>query len=114
MSEGNLTIRMETAGGVEVVALSGEVDMRASPALRSELLGVVERRPARTILDLSGTSYIDSSGVGTLVEFKRKIERVGGRVVLTGMQHRVRSVFEITKLDRFFAIAESVEEARRL
>ena len=100
-------------GGV-LVSLAGEIDLRSSPTLRTELLQIGERKAARVIISLEGVNYVDSSGVGTLVEFKRRSERGGGgRVVLVGLQPRVRSVFEITKLDQFFTIATSLDEARK-
>lgn len=115
MSDAPLSLRITTShdpGGV-IVNLAGEIDLRSSPNLRTELLQLSERKPARVIINLEGVNYVDSSGVGTLVEFKRRSERGGGgRVVLVGLQPRVRSVFEITKLDQFFTIAGSLDEAR--
>lgn len=103
-------ITLETGGAV--AQLRGEIDLRSSPKLRAALLQVADRKPTRVIVDLAGVTYVDSSGVGTLVEFKRRLERAGGKVVLSGLQPRVRSVFEITKLDQFFMIAGSIDEAR--
>ena len=95
-----------------VVQLKGEVDLRTSPDLRERLLQLVEQRPERVILDLAGVDYMDSSGVGTMVEFKRYLERREGQLVLTGLRPRVRSLLEITRLDQFFTIAANVDEAR--
>ena len=95
-----------------VVQLKGDVDLRTSPDLRERLLQLVQQRPQRVILDLAGVGYMDSSGVGTMVEFKRYLERREGQLVLTGLQPRVRSLLEITRLDQFFTIAANVDEAR--
>jgi anti-sigma B factor antagonist len=95
-----------------VVQLKGDVDLRTSPDLRENLLQLIKQRPERLILDLAGVGYMDSSGVGTMVELKRRIERRGGELVLAGLQPRVRSLLEITRLDQFFTIASSVDEAR--
>jgi anti-anti-sigma factor len=54
---------------------------------------------------------MDSSGAGTMVLVKRELEREGRSMVLIGLQPRVRSVFEITRLDQFFRIMSSAEEA---
>jgi anti-sigma B factor antagonist len=107
----DLRIEMAMRDCGPVVRVTGEVDLRSSPQLRNRLLQIAEAQPKRLILDLSGVSYMDSSGVGTMVEIKRLIERARGQVVLVGLQPRVRSVFEITQLDRFFRIATSVDEA---
>lgn len=96
-----------------IVRTAGEIDLQHSPTLRSALLALGERKPKRVIVDLSAVTYVDSSGVGTLVEFKRRLERGGGRVILAGLQPRVRSVFEITKLDQFFTIVANLDEARK-
>ncbi len=99
--------------GTQVLRLRGEIDLENSPQLRERLLDIVQQQPPRMIVDLTGVSYMDSSGVGTLVELKRNLERSGGRLVLVGLQPRVRSVFEITQLDKFFVIAASLAEARK-
>lgn len=96
------------------VQLAGEIDLRTSPDLRDELLRLLERKPPRIILDLAGVSYIDSSGVGTIVELKRKAMRRSSKVVLVALQPRVRSLLEITRLISFFDIAADLDEARRL
>ena len=57
---------------------------------------------------------MDSSGVGTIVETKRRADHEGSRLVLTGLQPRVRSVFEITQLTRFLSIAPTLDAARTL
>lgn len=106
-----ITVSNEPRG--TVLRVAGEVDLRSSPALREKLLELVEQKPARVVLDLAGVSYLDSSGVGTIVEFKRKLDRTRGSVILAALQPRVRSVLEITKLDRFFTIVQSLEEALR-
>jgi len=110
-SASRLTIRSQYDADGPVVTLAGEVDLRSSPQLREALLEILEQRPARLVIDLSGVEYMDSSGVGTMVEVKRRVERDGGRIILAGLQPRVRSVFEITQLDRFFEIRRDVDEA---
>jgi anti-sigma B factor antagonist len=107
------TIRIKTAQPPPkaVVHLAGEIDLRSVPELQSNLLELTRGPLERVVLEMSGVSYIDSSGVGTLVVLKREIERQRARIVLVGLQPRVRSVFEITRLDRFFTIVDSVEEA---
>lgn len=106
-----IQISTSTAADAEIVHVDGEIDLRTSPQLRTRLLQIVERKPARLIVDLTRVGYMDSSGVGTMVEIKRMVERRGGAMVLAGLQPRVRGVFEITQLDKFFVIASSLDEA---
>ena len=108
-----LRISTATVNDQPVVRVSGEVDLRTSPQLREALLRVAQKGPDRLIIDLAEVDYMDSSGVGTMVELKRVVERRDGRLVLVNLQPRVRSVFEVTQLDRFFDIAADLNEATR-
>jgi anti-sigma B factor antagonist len=94
-----------------VVVLAGEIDLNHSPSLHSALVDVTSERPKRLLLDLREVPYMDSSGVGTMVEVFRRVSAYKGKMVLFGMNPRVRSVFEITKLDRFFTICDTEEQA---
>ena len=109
----NLEVRAEHEQDATILYLSGGIDLRTSPRLRATFLDLIDEKPARIILDLSGVSYVDSSGVGTMVELKRRAMRYQSPVVLVGLQNRVRSLFEITRLDKFFDITDTIDEARR-
>jgi len=54
--------------------------------------------------------YMDSSGVATLVEAMQTARRTGGRLILCSMQAKVRSIFEIARLDTVFTIVASADE----
>jgi anti-sigma B factor antagonist len=112
-NETNLVRDVRPADDGTLVVLSGDVDLHHSPALHAALVEVAGNRPKRLMLDLSGVPYMDSSGVGTLVEVFRRVTAYKGKMVLFGLNPRVRSVFEITKLDRFFTICQTEEEATR-
>ncbi len=113
VSSGQLKLKVETtdAAGGSAVRVQGEVDLRTAPLLREQLLASVMRSTGTVRIDLSQVPYMDSSGVGTMVYVKRETERAGRRIVLIGLQPRVRSVFEITHLDKFFTIVHSADEA---
>lgn len=112
-SERNLVSDVRKAAEGTVVVLNGDVDLHHSPSLHAALVEVASNRPKRLMLDLRGVPYMDSSGVGTLVEVFRRVTAYKGKMVLFGLSPRVRSVFEITKLDRFFTICEDEEQAVR-
>ena len=94
-----------------IVVLSGDIDLRQSPTLHAALVRIVANRPRRMILDLGEVSHMDSSGVGALVEIFRRVCAYKGRMVLFGLNPRVRSLLEITKLDKFFTIVVSRDQA---
>ena len=101
----------DLADGV-YIALVGEVDLSRSPALRQRLLVMAGESPDRIVVDLSAVPYMDSSGVATLVEALQQQRRHKGKMVLCGMQAKVRSIFEIARLDTVFTIVDDVEQAK--
>jgi anti-sigma B factor antagonist len=107
----SLVKRIEKQADGVVVVLGGDIDLHHSPALHAALADVAGERPKRLVLDLREVPYMDSSGVGTLVEVFRRVRDYKGKLVLFGMNPRVRSVFEITKLDKFFTICEDQDQA---
>ncbi len=102
-------IRQE--GATVVMALAGEIDLHHTPEVHKALVMVCQRKPARLVINLEDVTYIDSSGIGTLVEVFRRINAYQGELGLCGLNERVHSVFEITKLDHFFKIYDTEPEA---
>ncbi len=94
--------------GVMVFQVNGEINISTSPDLKKQF----EKQPSKKIVvDLEKVSYIDSSGLATLVEILKKTKLQGGNLGLAGMSDKVRSLFEITKLDKLFLVFKNQEEA---
>ncbi len=106
-----LEIQTENIQDGVIVRPLGEIDLSCAATLRQQLGQVQAGRPARLVVDLSGVPYMDSSGVATLVEAMQVARRGGSKLVLCAMQDKVRSIFEIARLDMVFAIVESRDEA---
>ena len=99
------------ADDATVVVLTGEIDLHQSPTLHAALVEVANGRPKKLVLNMTDVAYMDSSGVGTLVELLRRVNAYKGKLALVNLSPRVRSVFEITKLDKFFNIFPSEDQA---
>lgn len=90
-------------GDALVVALDGEVDLSRAPEVRGLLLDCVAR--GRDVLvDLSRVSYIDSSGIASLVEALQLAGRNAVRLALVAVSAEALRVFELARLDRVFTI----------
>lgn len=111
--ENNLVKGVRKSGDATIVDLIGDVDLHHSPALHAALVELANERPRRLVLNLAEVPYMDSSGVGTLVEVFRRVNKYEGKMVLCGLTQRVRSIFEITKLDRFFTICDTPDQAEK-
>jgi anti-sigma B factor antagonist len=94
-----------------VIEVRGEVDLYTSPQVREAIVGVTKRRTPTVIVDLTGVSYMDSSGVATLVEGLQFCRGYGGAFRLAGLGETVRQVFRFAKLDTVFEIYPSAGEA---
>lgn len=106
-----LNIKSEKREQSLVISPSGDIDLMGSPTLRVELRKAAGEKPERLVIDLSGVTYMDSSGVATLVEAMQITRRSNTKLVLCGMQDRVRSVFEIARLDSVFTIVPTMDAA---
>lgn len=107
------TVRVSTAQiGAEayVVAVSGELDVGSVDSLERELADVFDRGGRRVVVDLSGVSFIDSVALGALVRDAKRFRASGGAFVVVADDPRILRVFEITGLDRLFAIERSLAE----
>ncbi len=99
--------------GVKVVYLSGDIDMHSSPALRKELLTLVSEKAPVLIADFGGAAYIDSSGIATFVEILKCVKSYGGELKLTRIPPRIAEIFSFSRLDKVFALYESLDDAVR-
>ncbi len=99
-------------GEATIIRPIGEVDLSRSPSLRHHLASAL-RGCARLVVDLSKVPYMDSSGVATLVETMQAARRDGTTLVLCGLQDKVRSVFEIARLDTIFTIVATPDEGMK-
>ncbi len=97
--------------GVKVFGLSGDIDMYSSPALRKELMGHVRDKAPMLLIDFKEVSYIDSSGIATLVEGLRAMMSHGGKLKLLSIPDRIVEIFSFSKLDKVFDICGSLDDA---
>ena len=94
-----------------VMPLEGDIDLHVSPVVAETLNAMIKKKPERIVIDLSRATYIDSSGVAALIQAMQEVEAYGGKFFLSGLQETLRSIFEISRLDRTFRIFPDVDAA---
>ncbi|MBI3307149.1 MAG: STAS domain-containing protein [Candidatus Omnitrophica bacterium] len=109
-----MKINQKQKQDVQIFELTGELDFHNSPKLREELLKSLEKQVKKILVNLKKVSYIDSSGLATFVEALQKSKKNNAKLVLAEPEARVRSVFEIAKLDEIFLFAASEDEGVNL
>ena len=107
-----MQIEKASSGGETHLTLKGEIDLHASPALRAELRSCAEAKTPVVMVDFSGVEYIDSSGLATFIEYLRDAGSYGGKIALFGLKNKVRTIFDLVRLNELFTIADSAESAR--
>ena len=94
-----------------VIELGGEVDLYTAPEFKERMVELIEDGKKRIVVDLSSATFIDSTTLGVLVGGVKRLRPGGGSLALVCTDQNITKIFEITGLDRVFAIHESREEA---
>ena len=95
-------------GRTSIVKLTGDIDMHVSPQARRTLLQCLDG-DHDLVVDLAGVSYIDSSGVATLVECYQTARSQQVRFALLGVSQSALNVLKLARLDQVFPIHASLE-----
>ncbi len=109
-----MALEVETrpaVNGVTVLAPSGRLDVAGAPALREALGEVVRDAPAKVVIDMAGVSFVDSTGLGSVIAALKQIRGTQGELRLAAPNQQIRVVLELTTLDRVFPYYATVEEA---
>jgi len=106
-----MQVKRENVGEAVVVTVEGSVDIYSSPELRAELKGPLGKKTPRLVVDLGGVTFVDSSGLATLIEALQKVKAYEGRMMLCNLSKTVMGVFQLANLDHIFKIKASRQEA---
>jgi anti-sigma B factor antagonist len=93
-----------TQDGVDIVQLPERVMMADAAAVRASLKDIIGKGSGKLILDLTATTFMDSSGLAVLVSSLQAARKKDGDVYLVGMGTTVRALFELTRLHTVFQI----------
>lgn len=107
----DISVSQTSAGDVPILAVSGEVDVYSAPALKDRISELIESGQKTMIVDLSGVAFLDSTGLGALVEARAATTEAGGALPLVCSQERILKLFTITGLDGVFTIHPKISDA---
>jgi len=97
-----------------LVHLQGDIEFSKSPSLRTQLLGLLEKHQPKTfIIELSAVPYMDSSGIAIIVEILQWQRQRNNKLILAGLQSKVLSMLEITRLDQLFTVVDDLDAAKK-
>jgi anti-sigma B factor antagonist len=100
----------DAGNGVARVSVAGEADLYTAPELKAALIGAIDGGARSVLVDLSRTTFIDSTTLGVLMGGVRRLRPNGGEIAIVCRDANIRKIFEITLLDRVFAIFDDADE----
>ena len=113
-----MKIKDEKMDDIIICNLEGEIDINTSLELRKVFDKFINNNQKKIIIDFSYVSYIDSSGLATLIEMLQRLKKIGGNLYLVNLSDRIKNIFEVTKLIKLFLIFDNkdlaIEALRKL
>jgi anti-sigma B factor antagonist len=97
--------------GTHIVAVAGEIDLFTAPEFKQRVSAPIDEGRTHVVVDLTDTTFIDSSSLGVLIGAHRRLRRLDGSLVIVCSNDAIVKTFRITGLDGVFTIVNSLEEA---
>lgn len=110
----NLTVSLrgtrEVQDTYQIFRLTGQLDAFSEPTFRKLLSGHIGEGPANVILDLSKIDFLDSSGLGALVQLAKQSKNQAGSLQIV-TNSRVTQTIKLVRLEKFLPLHNTLEEA---
>jgi anti-sigma B factor antagonist len=109
---GAMQISERKIGDVTIVDVSGKITLGegGDAELKDRLRGLIDRGQKKLLLNLADVSYIDSAGLGEIVQSYATVNKSGGSLKLLNLTKRIRELLSITKLLKVFETFDSESE----
>lgn len=106
-----LDLSTRRVGDRAVVAVGGEVDLETAASLGDHALGAIQEVSAHLVLDLTGLTFMDSTGLKVLLTVQSRAELAGGSFAVAGASRPVRKILALTGLDQTIPLYDTVAAA---
>jgi anti-sigma B factor antagonist len=94
-----------------VLTVRGEIDVYTAPRLRQAIVDLVDAGSTNLVIDMEKVDFLDSTGLGVLVEGLKRVRTRGGDLSIVVTQDKIIKIFEITGLNKAFSLHTSVDAA---
>ena len=106
-----MKVQVRNATDVSIIDCSGDVDLYSSTSLRETLLKEMQSGVRSVLVNMTDVTYVDSSGIATLVEGLQLSRQTKTRFGLFGLRSNARSVLELARLHKVFLIFDNEQDA---
>ena len=111
MTDQTLQITIQSIQNATILTPVGDIDMGNSSQLRAALKNSINEEPSKIIIDFHAVPYMDSSGLGTLIEALQLSNQISTQLFLSNVTESVMSIIHLSKLDNIFTICDTKEIA---
>jgi len=94
-----------------LLKLDGSLDAATATKLKPEVVAIEQAKQTKVVVDLSGVTLIDSTGVGILISLFKRLRALEGHVYFAGLNGQPKEIFRLLRLDRSLDLFPTVEEA---
>ena len=101
----------QVGADTHVVSVTGEIDLFTAPDFKRSVSAPIDNGVSHVIVDLTRTTFIDSSSLGVLIGAHRRLRRLEGSLVIVCSNDAIVKTFRITGLDSVFTIVATLDEA---
>jgi anti-anti-sigma factor len=105
----NFDVESRVEGDRAIVTVRGDLDLQVAERVVAEIEQVEEGAPAVLVIDLSGLSFLDSSGMGVIAAAQARAVEAGRRIVLVRPPYSVRRAFELSGFDDVIEVVEGLD-----
>lgn len=101
----------EKKGSVVLVTIDGDIEFDDSIQINEHLSQTIKNNSAKLVLDLERCGYIDSSGLGALVEGLKATQKAKGDLRLCNLSEDFKEILMMTRIIKYFQVFDSVDDA---
>ncbi|WP_138204647.1 anti-sigma F factor antagonist [Haloimpatiens lingqiaonensis] len=105
-------LKFDKVGDTVIAYMMGELDHHSAEEVRNKIDNRLDvERVNKLIMDFSGVTFMDSSGIGVVIGRYKRLSRNGGKVVVTNVTGSVSRVFELSGMFKIINLYNNIEEA---
>lgn len=107
-----MKVERKELNGINIIKLAGQIRISTQNEFKDLLDSLVIENGGKTVIvNMDGIIYMNSAGLGIIIDTYKKFKEMNGKIVLCNLVPEIMNLFEVTKLNRFIEIYESESEA---
>lgn len=107
-----MDFRIAEKNGLVIASIEGQIRISTQDDFMEHLDGLCDSKGTQTVLlDMEKVSYMNSGGIGIIIDTFKKFRDKGGQLILCGLIPDINRLFEVTRLNRFIKIYPCVDDA---